>query len=454
MKNRSKQLNEVILDSLGEGLFTVDQEFRVRTFNRAAEKILGIKRDQVLGDFCKNVFQARRCVEECPIRKVLETGQNMFDLEGELLDRKGRKIPVKLNAAVLKDETGEPIGGVVSFRDMSHLEEIQRNLLTRSNFHGIIGQHKSMQEIYNLIEEVSESDSSVLIQGESGTGKEMIANAIQKTSRRRNKPFIKVNCSVFPPDLLASELFGHVKGAFTDAVKDRVGRFELADGGTIFLDEIAEMPLQMQVQLLRVLQEGTFERVGESITRKVDVRIIAATNKDLRKEMLAGRFREDLFYRLNVIPIQVPPLRYRKSDIPHLVQYFIRKYSLLTGKKITEVDDEAMDLLIGYDWPGNVRELENTIEYAFARTKGEIIHASKLPPNLRLQPQCECVEIEEKLNVQPQVIDSASEFKRIQSILERVHWNRSKAAKLLGMGRTTLWRKMKQYGLLHEEREK
>lgn len=452
MKIRNKQLNEVILDSLGEGLFTVDQEFRIRTFNRAAEKILGIKRDDVLGDFCKNVFQASRCLEECPIRKVLESGHNMFDLEGELHDRSGQRIPVKLNAAVLKDENGEPIGGVVSFRDMSHLEEIHRSLLTRSNFYGIIGQHKLMQEIYNLIEEVSDSDSSVLIHGESGTGKEMIANAIQKTSQRKTKPFIKVNCSVFPPDLLASELFGHVKGAFTDAVKDRVGRFELADGGTIFLDEIAEMPLQMQVQLLRVLQEGTFERVGESITRKVNVRIIAATNKDLRKEMLSGRFREDLFYRLNVIPIHVPPLRYRKSDIPHLVQYFIQKYFLLTGKKIKEIDDEAMDLLIAYDWPGNVRELENTIEYAFARTKSGIIHASKLPPNVRLQPQCECVEQKEQAEQTPATSDSTSEFQRIQSTLEKVHWNRSKAAQFLGMGRTTLWRKMRQYGLLHEEK--
>lgn len=453
MKIGTKQLNEVILDSLGEGLFTVDQEFRIRTFNRAAEKILGISRNEVIGDFCKNVFQTSRCLEECPIRKVLETGQNMFDLEGEVAHRSGRRIPVKLNAAILKDENGEPIGGVVSFRDMSHLEQIQRNLLTRSNFYGIIGQHKLMQEIYNLIEEVSESDSSVLIQGESGTGKEMIANAIQKTSRRKNKPFIKINCSVFPPDLLASELFGHVKGAFTDAVKDRVGRFELADGGTIFLDEIAEMPLQMQVQLLRVLQEGTFERVGESITRKVDVRIIAATNKDLRKEMLAGRFREDLFYRLNVIPIHVPPLRQRKSDIPHLVQYFIRKFSLLTGKQIKEIDDEAMDLLIAYNWPGNVRELENTIEYAFARTKGEIIHASKLPPNVRLSPQCECIETEETPEAgNPRENVAHPELKRIQSTLEKVHWNRSKAAQLLGMGRTTLWRRMKQYGLLHDQR--
>ncbi len=451
MKIHSDKLTKVILDSLGEGLFTVDREFRIRTFNRAAEKILGLKREKVIGDFCKNTFRANRCLQDCPIRKVLETGQNIFDLEGELTHVSGRRIPVKLNAAILKDENGEPIGGVVSFRDMSHLEEIQKSLLTRSNFYGIIGQHKSMQEIYSLIEEVSDSDSSVLIQGESGTGKEMIANAIQKSSRRRNKPFIKVNCSVFPPNLLASELFGHVKGAFTDAVRDRVGRFELANGGTIFLDEVAEMPLQMQVQLLRVLQEGTFERVGESITRKVDVRIIAATNKDIYQEMRAGRFREDLFYRLNVIPIHVPPLRQRKSDIPHLVQFFINKFNLLTGKKIKEIDDEAMDLLLAYDWPGNVRELENTIEYAFARSKDEIIHASKLPPNVRLQEPCANRHRPDEGAGGSLSRQSDSEFELIRETLEKVRWNRSRAAEILGMGRTTLWRKMKQYHLLEEE---
>ncbi len=447
-KLQNGKFTEVILDSLGEGLFTVDKDFRVQTLNRAAEKLLGIKREQILGDFCKNIFKTPRCYDDCPIQKVLENGKNVFDLESEMTHQSGRKIKVKLNAAVLRDESQEPIGGVISFRDMSHLEEIQKNLIARTNFYGIIGTHKSMQEIYDLIEEVADSDSSVLIQGESGTGKELIADAIQKTSKRRDKPFIKVNCSVFPPDLLASELFGHVKGAFTDAVKDRIGRFELADGGTIFLDEVAEMPLQMQVQLLRVLQEGTFERVGESITRKVDVRIIAATNKDIRKEMLAGRFREDLYYRLNVIPIYLPPLRERKCDIPHLVRYFIQKFSYITGKKIKEIDDEAMDLLINYSWPGNVRELENSIEYAFARTKGPIIHASKLPPNVRLKTEC-YVDPSKKMMEKPLPAE-ISEAKLIRQTLEKVKWNRSKAAEILGMGRTTLWRKMRTYGLIEE----
>ena len=438
----NNRFTEVILDSLGEGLFTVDKEFRINSFNRAAEKILGIKKDEAIGDYCKNVIKSRRCFEDCPLGRVLETGKNLYDFESELVHRSGRRVPVKINAAVLKDYDDSPLGGVISFRDMSYLEAIKGDLLTRSNFYGIIGQDKSMQEIYTLIEEVADSDSNVLVQGESGTGKEMIADAIQKTSRRRDKPFIKINCSVFPPHILASELFGHVKGAYTDAIKDRVGRFEMADGGTIFLDEVAEMPLQMQVQLLRVLQEGTFERVGESVTRKVNVRVIAATNKNIDECLKDGSFREDLYYRLNVIPVYMPPLRERKSDIPHLVQYFINRLSLTHSKKVAEADDEAMDILIGYDWPGNVRELANAIEYAFARTKDNIIHASKLPPTVRLGS---CVK--NSLNQSINRTDHSEEYITIRTTLERNRWNRSLAAKELGMGRTTLWRKMKALGL-------
>ncbi len=438
----NNRFTEVILDSLGEGLFTVDKEFRINSFNRAAEKILGIKKEEAIGDYCKNVMKSKRCYEDCPLGRVLETGKNLYDFESELIHRNGRRVPVKINAAVLKDYDDSPMGGVISFRDMSYLEAIKGDLLTRSNFYGIIGQDKSMQEIYTLIEEVADSDSNVLIQGESGTGKEMIADAIQKTSRRRDKPFIKINCSVFPPHILASELFGHVKGAYTDAIKDRIGRFEMADGGTIFLDEVAEMPLQMQVQLLRVLQEGTFERVGESITRKVNVRVIAATNKNIDECLKNNTFREDLYYRLNVIPVYVPPLRERKSDIPHLVQYFINRLSLTHSKKVDEADDEAMDILIGYDWPGNVRELANTIEYAFARTKDNIIHASKLPPTVRLGS---CVK--NSLNQATNRTEHSEEYITIRSSLERNRWNRSLAAKELGIGRTTLWRKMKALGL-------
>ena len=438
MKLNDEELTKVILDSLGEGLFTVDKDFRVNSINRAAEEILGLHKSDVIGDFCKNIFKTKRCYAECPLEGVLEKGENLYDIESEFCHQNGTKIPVRLNAAVLKDLDQEPIGGVISFRDMSYLEKIKKSLIGASTFHGVIGQHKSMVDIYSLIEEVAESDSSVLIIGESGTGKEMIANAIQKVSRRKSEPFIKINCSVFPPTILASELFGHVKGAFTDAVKDRIGRFELADKGTIFLDEIAEMPLQMQVQLLRVLQEGTFERVGESVTRKVDVRVLAATNKEIQKELGEGRFREDLFYRLNVIPIHIPPLRKHRSDIPHLVQHFINKYTLISGKNISEIDDEAMDILVSYSWPGNIRELENAIEYAFARTKDNLIHVSKLPPNIRMH-----IDYSDQYVQEEPASSRVDEYRKLRQILEKNHWNRSKAATELGIGRTTLWRRMK-----------
>ncbi len=442
MKLTDDRLTRVILDSLGEGLFTVDKYFKINSLNKAGERVLGLNRAEVIGDFCKNVFKTTRCFSDCPIERVLESGEWVNDLESEFETLDGKTIPVRLNASVLKDENDTPIGGVVSFRDLSYLENLQKNLNRSSQFYGIVGQHKSMVEIFNLIEEVADSESSILITGESGTGKEMIADAIRKSSRVSSGPYVKVNCSVLPPNLLASELFGHVKGSFTDAYRDRTGRFEMADKGTIFLDEIAEMPLQMQVQLLRVLQEGTFERIGESKTRKVKVRVIAATNKNLQEEMKEGRFREDLFYRLNVIPIHLPPLRERRCDIAHLVQHFINKFSLISGKNIKEADDEAMDILISYDWPGNVRELENTIEYAFARTKDNIIHASKLPPNVRLKAEC----MGNSKREIPRFRED-NEFDKIRTLLERYQWNRSKVAKELGIGRTTLWRKMKVLGL-------
>ncbi|GAB4365546.1 MAG: sigma 54-interacting transcriptional regulator [Calditrichia bacterium] len=433
----STEVTANILDSISEGIFTVNKDFRISFFNRAAEEITGFDREEILGKFCKYVCQDSMCKEKCPISQVLQTGNNIHNLDSLLKHRNGHKINIRLNAAVLRNSEGEPVGGVISFRDVSYLEAIKKDLDKNTQFYGVVGYSKAMREIFNLIEEISESDAAVLIQGESGTGKEMIANAIQMNSLRKDKPYLKINCSVFSPQLLASELFGHVKGAFTGAVKDRPGRFEVAHTGTIFLDEIAEMPNQMQIQLLRVLQEGTFERVGESLTRKVDVRIIAATNKDIQTELKNGNFREDLYYRLNVIPIVIPPLRERYEDIPHLIQHFIQKYSLLNNKRIEGIEDEAMDLLLSYSWPGNVRELENAIEYAFARTnKDQLIRAEKLPPSIRSFAP-----------VSPVSAYSESEAFQIQRLLEKHQWNKTKVAKELGMGRTTLWRKMRQYGL-------
>lgn len=428
-----RRLTEEILDSLGEGVITVDQDFRITFFNRAAERITGFSRDQMLGKFCKQICRIENCREQCPMAHVLTSGEPVFDLFTPLCHATANPVHVKMNSAVLYNSEHEPVGGILSFRDLHSLEVLQEKLLGRHSFQGLIGHSRGMQEIFHLIEDIAETDASVLIRGESGTGKEMIANAIQARSHRANRPFVKVNCSVLPAQLLASELFGHVRGAFTDAVRDRQGRFEAAHLGTLFLDEVAEMAPEMQLQLLRVLQEGSFERVGESITRTVDVRIIAATNRDLEQAIPQGHFRQDLYYRLNVIPIEVPPLRQRREDIPYLVRHFIDKFSLVYHNQLEDIEDSALDLLQSYPWPGNVRELENVIEYAFARSKEERrITLGKLPPHLRTSNK-----------VTPATTGSDSDNEYLWRALEKHQWNRARAAAELGMSRTTLWRQLK-----------
>ncbi len=436
-------LKDHILESIGEGVFTVDKNFRINFFNKAAERITGYQRQEIIGKFCKHVFRSKLCYTDCPIALALRSGKSIYDFESHIQTKTGSAKPIKLNSAVLYDETADPQGGIISFRDISELAAL-KSMDSESKFHGVIGHSKPMREIFELIKEIAESNAPVFIHGESGTGKEMIANAVQITSERKGGPYIKVNCSVFPSNLLGSELFGHVKGAFTDAIKDRPGRFEVADKGTIFLDEVAEMPLQMQLQLLRVLQEGSFERVGESTTRKVDVRVISATNINTEEALKKGTLREDLFYRLSVIPIEVPPLRKRMDDLIPLVKYFLDKFSAMYKKEITDIDDRAMDLLQNYNWPGNVRELENVLEYSFVRTNNSnIIEASKLPSNIRESKNTYSFGIKEK-HFHPSDDEEAAQ---LLTLLEKNHWNKTQVAKIMGIGRTTLWRKMKKYGV-------
>ncbi len=433
-----KKFNEEILNSLAEGVLTVDKNFKINFFNRAAESITGFNKDEVIGQFCKYVFKCELCQTKCPIGLVLESGNDIYDYNSSIEVKTGTRKPIRLNAAILKNSDSEPVGGVISFRDLSELMKLRRDVISPSNYFGIIGHSKSMQEIFSLIQEIAESDATVLIQGESGTGKELVANAIQATSLRKGKQFLKVNCSVFPQNLLASELFGHVKGAFTDAFKDRPGRFELANGGTLFLDEVAEMPLQTQIQLLRILQEGTFERVGESVTRKTDVRVISATNINIKKALEDGKLREDLFYRLNVIPIYVPALRDRREDIPYLIKHFIEDYSKIYKKDINDIDDDALEVFMNYSWPGNVRELENAIEYLIVRSKdNKNIALNNLPSSFRnnvvLRPSETLKDIKN---------DNTSQLVKL---LEKHHWNKTKVAEEMGIGRTTLWRMLKNF---------
>ncbi|MCW8803077.1 MAG: sigma 54-interacting transcriptional regulator [Ignavibacteriaceae bacterium] len=429
-----KNIRDEILDSIGEGLFTVDKNFKINFFNRAAEQITGYKRQEVLDQFCKYVFKCELCETKCPIGLILESGNPLYDFRSNIEIKDGSRKPIKLNAAILKNESEQPIGGVISFRDLSEIESIKKEVSFAGSYFGIIGHGKSMQDIFRLIQEIADSDAAVLIQGESGTGKEMIANAIQVTSKRKGKPFIKVNCAVFPETLLSSELFGHVKGAFTDAVKDRMGRFELANEGTIFLDEIAEMPLQTQIQLLRVLQEGTFERVGESISRKTDVRVISATNLNIEEALKHGKLREDLFYRLNVIPILIPPLRERREDIPYLIKSFIKEYSKVYTKSVNDIEDKALEILMNYVWPGNIRELENVIEFMVVRTKDDTLILDNLPSGIK--PTI-------NLNKPVEEFRKKNTSELIQ-LLEKHKWNKTKVAEELGIGRTTLWRMLKK----------
>ena len=428
-------MNDEILDSIDEGLITVDKDFKITFFNKAAEEITGFKKEEVSGKICEHIFKCDQCAQECPMGLILETGKGIYEFRSNIEVKDGSRKKIVLNASILRNEKGEPTGGVIAFRDLSEIYEIRKDKKHLASYHGIIGRSKAMQEIFQLIKEISASDATVLIQGESGTGKEMVANSIQETSSRKNKAFVKVNCSVFPENLLASELFGHVKGAFTDAIQDRAGRFELANGGTIFLDEIAEMPLQTQVQLLRILQEGTFERVGESITRRTDVRVIAATNVDVNEALKQGKLREDLYYRLNVIPIVVPPLRKRKEDIPHLINHFIHDYSKLYKKETEDISDRALDLLMKYSWPGNVRELENVIEFAIVRSRNNIITIENLPPSIKDSEGTEDIK---------NTAFRKSDVTRILKLLEKYKWNKTKVAEELGIGRTTLWRILKR----------
>lgn len=430
------QKSKYLLNQLCYGVILIDPQKNIVFANQATLKLSGFKAEELVGRKCEFLCSSQNCSADCPVDKVMESGQCSRDFKSFMQIKNSESTPVLLDISILKDKDGNHTGCMLSFRPDNRIDyQIPQGIESRI---GLIGQSKVMKDLFNLIEEISNSDASVLITGASGTGKELVANAIQATSKRDNKPFIKVNCSVFPEDLLGSELFGHRRGAFTDAKQDRIGRFELADGGTIFLDEVAEMPLSMQIKLLRILQDGTFERLGESKTRKVNVRVIAATNADIATAVQAGKFREDLYYRISVIPIEVPPLKQRISDIPYLVNHFIQKYAALYERNITFIDQDALSLLLDYDWPGNVRELENCIEYGIIRSKKDTaICSCGLPAKIRSHLSC---PDESGLSV------NLDELKRDQIIglLDRFNWNKSKVAEFLGVHRSTLWRRLKK----------
>jgi PAS domain S-box-containing protein len=427
-----------ILESIADGVFTVDAEWRITSFNRAAERITGFRREEAIGKECSSIFRSNACKETCPLRESMRTRSQVSNFEIFIISKRHKRVPISVSSAALVDEEGDVIGGVETFRDLSELKYLSSELSKRYSFANIIGKSPRMQEIYQLLETVSDTSSTVLVLGETGTGKELVARAVHYNSARKEKPFVKVLCAALPENLLESELFGHVRGAFTGAIRDKPGRFEMAHGGTMFLDEIAEISPAVQAKLLRVLESGEFERVGGLKTIKTDVRIVAATNRDLKSLIREGQFREDLYYRLNVIAINLPPLRDRRDDIPLLIQHLVAKFALETGKEIERVSPQVMDILLDHDWPGNVRQLENAVEHAFVHCRGKTVQVQHLP--------------EELIHPEEPVISSGlsleeAEKELILGSLERNNWSKTKTARELKVPRTTLWRKIKKYGI-------
>jgi PAS domain S-box-containing protein len=433
----------VILDSIADGVFTTDNEGKITFINNAGEQITGFSSKEAIGHFCFDIFRADICQSKCALKETLKTKKEIINLPATILRKGGQKVPISISTAVLKNEKGQIIGGVETFRDLSTIEELKKELSQKYTLGDIISKNHKIHEIFNILPDIAETDSTVLVQGASGTGKELFAKAIHNLSRRKTKPFVKVNCGALPDTLLESELFGYVKGAFTDAKKDKPGRFALANEGTIFLDEVGDMSPSLQVKLLRVLQEKEFEPLGSTSSRKTDVRIIAATNKDLSKLVNEGKFRDDLFYRLNVVKIELPLLRERREDIPLLIDAFVQKFNAKMGKQVKGVSDEVMRTLMRYDYPGNVRELENIIEHAFVLCKGDRIDLGCLPKEFT-GDQGEITTFEPSKEETP---FQKAESEIIERTLKKYDGNRIKTAQELGLDRTTLWRKMKKYAL-------
>ena len=431
----------VILDSISEGVFTVDLDWRITYFNRAAEEISGISREEAIGRPCRDILRAEVCETGCTLRRTIETGNPTMNQAVYIIDAQGKKRAIAISTALLKDAKGKVIGGVEMFRDMSMVEELRKEIAGRYSCEDIISQSHKMQNLFSIMPNIAESNTTVLIEGESGTGKELFARAIHNMSFRKDKPFIAVNCGALPDSLLESELFGYKAGAFTDAKKDKPGRFALAEGGTIFLDEIGDVSASVQVKLLRVLQERTYEPVGAVSSVKADVRVITATNKKLDQLVKQDKFREDLYYRVNVMKLDLPPLRDKKEDIPLLIDHFISRFNRLQNKNISCATNEVTAALLAYDYPGNVRELENIIEHCFVLCDGEIIEARHLPMSVRPD-----LKASDSAGSQAATIKQM-EIVMITQALRRNEGNKTVAAKELGIDKSTLFRKINTFGI-------
>ena len=435
-----------IVETLPEGVFTIDTNWRIATFNHTAEDLTGFKRHEAIGHHCWEIFKSEKCRRKCPLEVALTTGETRVDQEVKTFNRNGICQTLLVNVTVLRDGNGQVIGALETFRVVRVGEEAAGAASAWDpHLTGMIARSRAMLLILERLPDVAVSRANVLISGESGTGKELLARAIHKLSPNRNQPFVAVNCAALAESLLESELFGHEKGAFTNADRAKPGRFEMAGGGTLFLDEIGEMKPELQVKLLRVIEQREFERVGGTRSIPLEARIVSATNQDLGLSLAEGRFREDLYYRLRTVPLTLPPLRDRLEDIPLLIDHFIKVFNQRYAKNVRSVDPKVVKTLSRYSWPGNVRELERCLEHAFVFVKGPVIFGHYLPD----LNGC----LSSRLVVpaaQPEPFYGKPDLDRISLIraLEKCSGKRQEAADLLAISRTSMWRLMKRHGLL------
>ncbi|MBN2593350.1 MAG: sigma 54-interacting transcriptional regulator [Sedimentisphaerales bacterium] len=437
MNPEAYKKRDIILDSIADGVFTIDKNWHITTYNRAAEEITGIPREKAIGQICKDVLRASVCETDCALRYTMDTGSPVINKPVHIIDAEGGRKAITISTALLKDDKGRVIGGVETFRDMTVVEELRKQVQDKYTYEDIISRNHIIQGLFNILPQVAESDCTVLIEGQTGTGKELFARAIHNLSPRREKSFVAVNCSALPDTLLESELFGYKAGAFTDAKKDKPGRFALAQGGSLFLDEIGDVSAAIQVKLLRVLQEKTYEPVGAVSSEKANVRIIVASNKGLVELVEQGKFRNDLYYRINVVKLPLPPLKDRSEDIPLLIEHFIHRFNGIYNKNICCLSDDAMAAMLNYDYPGNIRELENSIEHCFVLCQGDVIETRHLPPSMKKSITFKDSDISTFRTLRQ------TEALMIERALRRNKGNRTAAAKELGINASTLFRKLK-----------
>jgi len=433
-----ESLSRLIFDSISDGVFTVDKNCVITSFNRSAEGITGFRAAEAIGKHCFDIFRTEVCHRQCALKDTLKTRDPVDNARVTIITRDGNELPIQVTTTMLKDDDDNLIGAVEFFRDISEIEHLRQSLEQKQALEDIVSVNPRMHELINLLPDVAKAECNVLIQGPSGSGKELFAQVIHNLSPRRYGPYIKLNCAALPANLLESEMFGYEKGAFTDAKSNKPGQFSLANSGTLLLDEISEMDIALQVKLLRVLNNGEYRPLGSAKTLHTDARIIAATNANLEKGIADGRFRQDLFYRINVVNINIPPLNERPEDIPLLVNHFLRVYRRKSGKAIERMAPNAVAALRRHPLPGNVRELENAVEHSFVMCHGPEILTEHLPLHISSQVTPRGTTNGEALNEKEIILET----------LRRYNGNRSQAAIELGMHRTTLWRKMKMLGIV------